>query len=346
MPLLKSLKKMNKQYKLDTCVWEITRKCNFNCVYCGTKAGKAHANELGLEKCMSIANQLVAIQCRRVVLIGGEVFFKQGWNQITKYLVDNNIDTSIITNGYLVDDSIVDALKHTGIRHISLSIDGVESVHDEFRCTGSYAKAINTAKQLKSNGFIVSVVSTLNSKSIKTVNELYSALSKVGIDAWQLQLCSPFGNARENRNLVPNRDSVLELCKFIQSASENSDMFISAADNIGYHTAFENSIRGGQGCFCGCSAGLATIGIDSLGNVRGCESLYDDEFIEGNLINQSLSDIWNNPNAFGYNRGFRQEYLTGKCKGCKNWHKCAGGCRSFNYFTNGRIYESTVCLQD
>ena len=64
--------------------------------------------------------------------------------------------------------------------------------------------------------------------------------------------------------------------------------------------------------FSGCSAGLNTIGIDSIGNVRGCESLYDNKFIEGNLQNESLYDIWTSPNNFLYNRKFKKDMLTGK----------------------------------
>lgn len=90
----------------------------------------------------------------------------------------------------------------------------------------------------------------------------------------------------------------------------------------------------------GCQAGLTNIGIDSVGNVRGCESLYDSIFVEGNLREQTLSEIWNNPNAFSYNRHFKTELLSGKCKECEEGARCAGGCRSYNYFTQGMLYES------
>lgn len=56
---------------------------------------------------------------------------------------------------------------------------------------------------------------------------------------------------------------------------------------------------GKTGCFTGCNAGLNTIGIDSVGNVRGCESLYGEEFIEGNVRTRKLKEIWNDTEAFG-----------------------------------------------
>jgi len=43
----------------------------------------------------------------------------------------------------------------------------------------------------------------------------------------------------------------------------------------------------------GCQAGLKVVGIDRVGNVKGCESQYSDTFIEGNLRKELLEDIWN-----------------------------------------------------
>lgn len=61
-------------YPLRSCVWEITLACCFSCKYCGSKAGHARNNELSTDECMDIARQLADIGCRRVSLIGGEVF--------------------------------------------------------------------------------------------------------------------------------------------------------------------------------------------------------------------------------------------------------------------------------
>ena len=84
---------------------------------------------------------------------------------------------------------------------------------------------------------------------------------------------------------------------------------------------------GGHRLCAGCGAGITSIGIDSVGNVRGCESMYDERFNEGNLREKSLRDIWEDPEAFKYNRGFTGELLSGACKNCEKGMFCAGGCR-------------------
>ena len=120
------------------------------------------------------------------------------------------------------------------------------------------------------------------------------------------------------------------------------------ADKIGYFTPEEGNLRGvqnGKTVFRGCAAGVSGIGIDSVGNVRGCESMYDPRFNEGNLREKSLKEIWEDPAAFSYNRSFRPALLTGACASCEMGPYCAGGCRSYNFFTHGKLYESPACAR-
>ena len=102
----------------------------------------------------------------------------------------------------------------------------------------------------------------------------------------------------------------------------------------------------GQAVYRGCSAGLDAVGIDSVGNVRGCESMYDERFNEGNLREKSLREIWEDPDAFAYNRKFTPELLSGACASCEAGPFCAGGCRSYNYFVHGKLYEAPRCARN
>ena len=67
---------MSAMYRLRSCVWEITLACCFSCKYCGSKGGRARENELTTAECLDVAEQLAALGCRRVSLIGGEVVLR------------------------------------------------------------------------------------------------------------------------------------------------------------------------------------------------------------------------------------------------------------------------------
>ncbi len=332
-------------YRLLSCVWEITLACCFSCAYCGSCGGKARENELTTEECKDVALQLSKLGCRRVSMIGGEVFMRRDWKTIVSALTDRGVKVCIITNGYTMSDKIISDLKECKIESVAVSVDGPEDVHDAFRQAGSYKRAFAAIQTLLKNGIPVSVISALRADNYKRLPEFYETLRSFPIFAWQLQACSPMGNAKKNG--VDVAFDARYVMDFVVKNLKTAPFSIGTADNIGYYTENEPLLRGAPGSvFRGCGAGLTSIGIDSVGNVRGCESMYDEHFIEGNLRERSLYDIWNDENAFAYNRRFKPEMLTGKCADCPVGMLCAGGCRSYNYFTNdGKLYENILCAR-
>ncbi len=331
-------------YRLDMCVWEITLACCFSCKYCGSRGGRARDNELTTEECLNVADQLAELGCRRVSMIGGEVFMRRDWKDIVSRLTGHGINVNIITNGFTFRDSLISDLKEARIESVSVSLDGPKEVHDKYRQEGSFDRAAKAIEALLSAGISVSVISTLNSENVNYLPEMYSFLRKYSIYAWQLQACSPMGNAANNG--IAFAFDMGKVIDFVTDNMRTAPFAMGVADNIGYFTEAEGSIRGnmsGQAYFRGCSAGISGIGIDSVGNVRGCESMYDERFNEGNLRSESLRSIWEDPDRFAYNRKFTKDMLTGKCAECELGEYCGGGCRSYNYFVHRKLYESPFC---
>lgn len=334
------------KYNLVRCVWEITLACCFSCKYCGSAGGTARPNELTTKECLEVANQLAELGCQRVSLIGGEVFMRKDWKQIVAALSGHGIRVNIITNGFVFREELISDLKEVNAESVSVSIDGPQAVHDKYRQEGSWQRAIRAVDALSQAEIPVSVITTLNRENSAYLPELYQMLKQYPIYAWQLQACSPMGNAANNG--VDYSFDTAEVIRFVGENAKTAPFALGVADNIGYFTPSEGSIRGdlsGNAFFLGCTAGLSSIGIDSVGNVRGCESMYDARFNEGNLREQSLREIWENPDNFAYNRQFTPELLTGKCKECEMGVYCAGGCRSYNYFVHGKLYEAPACAK-
>lgn len=330
-------------YPLRNCVWELTLACCFRCAYCGSSGGVPRDNELTTQECLDVAAQLADMGCARVSLIGGEIFMRPDWEEITAALTSRGVVTCIITNGYRITPEILAALRRVNIESVAVSLDGPRCAHDAFRQEGSYARALAAIETLTGAGIPVSVISTLRADNAPLLPEFYETLRQYPIFAWQLQACSPMGNA--NRNQVDVRFDGKQVTDFIAAHKTAQPFYICAADNIGYCSPLEPHIRGPLGTgFKGCSAGLQSIGIDSVGNVRGCESMYDERFIEGNLREQTLEQIWTAPHAFAYNRAFTPDLLTGPCAQCPHGDLCAGGCRSYNWFMGGRLYEAPACV--
>ena len=331
-------------YNLESCVWEITLGCCFSCKYCGSKGGKAREGELTTEECIRVAKELYGLGCKRVSLIGGEVFMRPDWDIIAGTLTGFGIAVNIITNGFLFSEDIIRKIKELQVESVAVSIDGPRSVHDKYRQAGSFDRAVNAIKTLTRAEIPVSVISTLNKENSLYLEEFYQMLASLGIFAWQLQACSPMGNAASGG--IDIDISFPEIIKFVEKHAPDAPFMLGIADNIGYFSFSEGMLRGnlsGKAFFGGCRAGISSIGIDSAGNVRGCESMYDEKFNEGNLRSKTIREIWENPEGFSYNRSFDFTMLSGKCKDCRYGIYCRGGCRSYNYFTTGELYNSIRC---
>lgn len=333
-------------YTLKSCVWEITLACCFSCRYCGSRGGKAREQELCTEECLSVAAQLAALGCERVSLIGGEVFLRPDWPQIVRALTDRGIRVSVITNGFLFTDDLIGQIWETGVEAVALSIDGPKKIHDRYRQEGSFDRARRALMTLAQKEIPVAVITTVNRENAGYLETFYEDIRRWPIYAWQIQACSPMGNAAASG--IDYRFDPRKVLDFVGSHAPDAPFRLGVADNIGYYTEGEGMLRGnlsGQAFFTGCRAGLSAIGIDSVGNVRGCESMYDDCFIEGNVRSTSLRQIWEDPGHFRYNRDFTPALLTGPCVACPHGTYCAGGCRSYNYFVHHKLYEAPACAR-
>ena len=154
------------------------------------------------------------------------------------------------------------------------------------------------------------------------------------------------GRMRANNALVLDPQKMAEITGFFKEKSFSAELIMLAGDDIGYFDENEIHLRnkpGHWGIWHGCQAGLSVIGIDSIGNIRGCESLYDERFIEGNVRNEPLERIWFRDNGFAYNRQFDRSLLQGKCAGCDKAEQCRGGCRGINYFSTGSVSKNIYC---
>jgi radical SAM protein with 4Fe4S-binding SPASM domain len=86
------------------------------------------------------------------------------------------------------------------------------------------------------------------------------------------------------------------------------------------------------------------VGITSDGTIRGCLSLPAGAGDEGNLRRRGLSQLWNDPHAFAYNRAFGLSDLGRTCRACAFGVICRGGCQSLCWATTGAFHDNAHCI--
>ena len=194
-------------YELDTAVWEITLLCNIHCLHCGSNAeNKTRQNELSTSEALDLIEQLADLGCRRVVLSGGEPFLRKDWATLSLRIRDLGMNVSYISNGYIVDDDIIDLLKIISPVGVSFSLDGgCAETHDYIRGReGVFERCIRALNKTSKAGLYSSAVTSVHKKNITELPQILDLLIENGVCAWQIQTATPQG--RMPKELALNED--------------------------------------------------------------------------------------------------------------------------------------------
>jgi len=334
------------------CVWEITARCNMRCLHCASDFadGRPRGEELSLTEALDLCRQLAALGCEKVVLSGGEALLRRDWSVIARELVRLGVHVSLITNGLVVDRRTARAIKETGICRVGLSLDGLEATHNTIRDNPrSFGRVAAACALLTAQELPVNIVTHVNRLNLSELPAMEDAVVALGADVWRLQLGSPMGRLAKHPELVIAPEDLPAVADFIVAAKGRGRIAISVGNNIGYFSRHEAALRAtpnreGFDFWCGCAAGCLNVGIEANGNVKGCLSLQADDFVEGNIRQASLAEIWNKPGNFAYTRGFRNQDLHGHCQGCEYGEICRGGCVFMAFGATGSPHDNPFCL--
>jgi len=334
-------------YKLDNIVWEITYSCNINCLHCGSNATAAkRAQELTTEEALNFIEQLSDLGCRRVVLSGGEPFMRKDWDILVQRILHFGMKCNFISNGTLINDDIIKRLNLLGVNYLGFSLDGsTAEMHDYIRGkAGVFDHLMWVYDTLKANGFKIATVTTVHKGNISHLEGILEILLEHGVDVWQVQTANVRG--RMPKEWALDENDYYEIAQFIsKSRNKYSDLIkIFEADSVGYYS---EELNLANSCWQGCPAGISVIGVESDGSIKGCLSMQDTEdrsYIEGNIREKSLREIWENPDGFAYNRRFKPSDLGGICADCTYGNICRGGCSEKAKSYTGQLHNSPFCL--
>jgi len=340
-------------FKPRQAVWELTLRCNLRCRHCGSRAGRARDDELTLEEMLRVADELAELECRFVTLSGGEPLMRPEWPLIAERLISHGVTVGMISNGVLFDDEAARTAKRVGLETVAFSVDGFRESHEyQRRVPGQWEQVLAALARCTQHAITPGVVTTINNRNLPELSALRAFLREHGVERWQLQFATPTGNMSDNQSLMVAPSDYLTAVPLIAEMCADDELpVVYPSHNVGYFGPHEEKLRRQQSklpVWTGCTAGCSVIGIESNGNVKGCLSLPSacngvDEFIEGNLRDKSLREIWEGKDAFAYNRQFTVERLGGFCRTCPYGEICRGGCTWTTWAGHGPVRDNPYC---
>jgi len=316
-------KQVVKDHQLRCLIWECTLKCNLSCKHCGSDCSyNDRSSDMPYD---DFANLLDTIEQHipphklKITFSGGEPLMRSDLVECGRNLSMRGYSWGMVTNGLLLTKSKIAELVDAGLKSISISLDGTESYHNNFRGnSNSYLRVIEALRELKMYPSVFTSVVTCvtpdNIKWIETLKELL--LDDVKINSWRLYPIFPIGRASTDASLLLQAEQLHVLLKFIKTYRKQGYNVKFSCE--GFLGDYEGDVRSH---FYNCVAGVSVASIRVNGDISGCNSIRYN-YAEGNIYNDDFWTIWQERFQKYRNRTWAK---SGVCASCKVFKYCLGG---------------------
>lgn len=320
--------------ELRMVAWELTRSCNLACGHCRASSGKGpYDGELGTAECFAVLDDIASFAKPVIILTGGEPLLRKDVFEIAGYGRSKGLRIVMATNGTLLDGENIPKITGSGIKTISVSLDGPDGKsHDALRrVPGAFESALAGIEKAKAAGLGVQVNSTITKKNIGSLPEIMNLGVKLGVKSHHLFLLVPAGRGRlmEAEELSPAEyERTLQFLS-LQKRDSRIDIKVTCAphfNRILLQAKIDKTAHlGGTGCMAGSSFCF----ISHLGELQPCGYF---EIACGNVRRDGFRAAWTGSEVFNSLRD--RAGLKGKCGACEFKTVC-GGCRARAYAKNG-----------
>lgn len=306
--------------------WETTLRCNAKCKHCGSRAGencniKDELKTSEIKKAFkSIADKYDASNIL-VSVTGGEPLVRKDLFEVMEYAHNLGFKWGMTTNGMLINKEIIEKMKKTGMTTISISLDGLEKSHDNFRgVKGSFKKIIENIKKLKQEDFLfLQVTTVVNKLNISELEEMYEKMKNLEIDSWRIVNMDPIGRAQDNQKLALDSNDYKYLLDFIKEKRKKSKFDVTYGCTHFVGMKYEKEVR--KNMFF-CVTGYTTGSILYNGDIYVCPSVERrKELVQGNIKQDDFVEVWEN--KFKWFRDL-DKLKCKECTSCKDWKYCRG----------------------
>jgi radical SAM enzyme (rSAM/lipoprotein system) len=311
-----------KTHNLNYILWECTLKCNLSCLHCGSDCKKdSSIPDMPVNDFIGAIDQVKHIvdpNNTMFVFTGGEPLVRSDIEKAGEALYERGFPWGIVTNGLLLSERRLNSLVNSGLRSITVSLDGLEQSHNWLRGnTNSFVKAFAAIRVLtQTTGIKYDVVTCVNQKNFGELIQLRDLLIENGVKEWRIFTIFPIGRAAENTLLqLPPGDFKI-LFDFIQQTRKEGLIKLNFGCE-GYLGPYEGEVRDN---FFFCRAGINIASILADGSISACPNLREN-FIQGNIYKDNFAEVWQNKYVKYRDRKWTKK---GLCSDCESYKYCEG----------------------
>lgn len=333
--------------------WETTRRCNLSCKHCRAAAEDHEYNdELSTKEAKKLLDEIAKVGSPIIILTGGEPLLREDIFELSEYGDKLGLKMVMAPNGTLVTEENALLMKKSGIKRISVSIDGSsEKSHDEFRgVKGAFKSAMQGIENAKKAGIEFQLNTTITKDNINEIPDILNLAVELGAAAHHIFLLVPTGRGKYIAEKTIDAKTYEKTLNWFYDQRDKVPLQLKATCAPHYYRILRQRAKregvdvnfqtfGLDAVTRGCLGGIGFCFISHTGQVQPCGFL---ELDCGNVRQNTFEEIWENSKIFNDLRDY--EKLKGKCGIC-SYNDVCGGCRARAYeATNDHMEEEPFCL--
>jgi heme b synthase len=337
---------------LRLVAWEITRNCNLSCIHCRASAERGpYAGELDTDAGLRLLDQIAEVGRSIVILTGGEPLLRPDIFEIARRGTEIGLKMVMAPNGTLITEPIARRMAESGIRRISISIDGsAAESHDRFRgVEGAFAGALRGLRTARESGIEIQINTTITKQNHDQIPAILKLAESLGAVSHHIFLLVPTGRGKYiSDQAISAEEYEATLTWFYEQRGKTALQLKATCAPHYYRILRQRAKREGisvspkshgmDAVTKGCLGGTHFCFISHTGIVQPCGFLN----LEcGDITKTSFTDVWKNSEVFNNLRDC--DKLTGKCGRCEFKRVC-GGCRARAFEAAGDyLAEEPLC---
>lgn len=312
-----------KEHRLTQLMWECTLRCNLKCRHCGsdchTDALKA---DMPLKDFLKVLERIKANTNPNkvfIVITGGEPLMRTDLEQCCRAIYEMGFPWGMVTNGMAMTQKRFRSLLAAGMHTATVSLDGIGEEHNNMRGHArSFDNAVEAIRLMgQQPDFIFDVVTCVNRRNIKQLDEIKELLISLGVKQWRLFTIFPVGRAAADEMLQLTREEYRQLLDYIKQNRQQEERISLSYACEGFLGNYEGEVRK---TFYTCNAGINVASVLVDGSISACTSIRSN-YHQGNIYKDDFWDVWCNKFEPYRNREWMRK---GVCADCDMFRYCEG----------------------
>jgi radical SAM protein with 4Fe4S-binding SPASM domain len=276
-----------------------------------------------------LTEEMVARDVRLITLTGGEPTFgpyRELSLKIIRLATSLGMETSIFTNGVLLDDATLDEFKVAGLSRFRVSLyDPIDWTDVRKLIAG-----------LRRRDWPTMFKYTVTKENYPLLDSVLKMLPEADIDWFQIKPYNRLEIEQIDQQYELEPKQVLAMAKTLLGFRRNFPAIKVDLLPLCYEFLVDDSLTTDNLSLCHCGKGSrGYMVIDPEGEVRICGA-YPDPI--GNANTDTIADLWINHPLLAQVRNLANRPRPIECQDCSHWEKCAAtDCHSATFAKFGNF---------